>query len=389
MLIAGGGCAARPRKPALQEPIGVQLRRMDAPANWRRYDVLLSFESDSDRVFVDSTPAKGAVDSQLAHAGRSSLALPAGTREMQIKLSSLLSGREFPGEWTLAGAYIYAEQPVKLTADYWAGERAWGKREISIPARQWTAVFVDLTGIPRGQPAGVFRLQCAPATGPIYLDDCLLIDNRQVWVDSTSSNSELEGWKIIRRGFAIEGDAPGRFRFTLETPQASANGWTVRQVNALRALFVSEGKTKQLCIYPDGRAYWDGVYRPMGSSSILGPQIAEQHVNPAELEVLDEGAKVNRSTPGDENHDGYNEGRGAYQLTAAGPRMQVRVTPRTASLVLPVLEIAGLPAGKVQITIEGRLVDQWVRLDDGGVLVVIPARLQRSTLVDIRVKGAD
>jgi hypothetical protein len=260
---------------------------------------------------------------------------------------------------------------------------------MSIPARQWTAVFIDLTGIGQNQPVGILRLRCAPSAGPIHLDDCLLADNHQVLVDSTTTDSQLEGWKIVRRGFDIEGEAPGRFRFSLKTPEASVDGWRVQQVNALRALFVSEDGTKHLCIYPDGRAYWDGVYRPMGSSEVLGPQIAHEHENPAELEVLDEGGKVNRSTTGDANHDGYNEIRGAYQLTATGPRMQVRMTPRTASLVLPVLEIAGLPPGKVQVTIEGRLVDQWVRLDDGGVLVLIPARLQRSTLVDIRVKGAD
>lgn len=381
------GCGGRQQAAAMPEPIGVQLRRLDDQEQWRRFDVLLSFESETDAIFVDCASPGATVVSRLAHAGHRSLASPAGVGVIDIKLSSLLRGREFPGDWTLAGAYVYADQPIVIKASCQTADKSAGERAISIPARQWTAVFVDLTGLERNQPAGVLRLR-PEGLAAIHLDDVCLVDNRRVLVDSTSSDSQLEGWTIIRQGFAIEGDAPGRFRFSLETPEASANGWTARQVNALRALFVSRGKTKTLCIYPDGRAYWDGMYRPMGSSAILGPQIAQQHENPAEVQVLDEGAKVNRSTPGDENHDGYNECRGAYQLTAAGPRVQIRLTPHTDSLVLPVLEIAGLPAGKVQVTVEGRLVDQWERLEDGTVLVVIPARLQRSTLVDIRVKGA-
>lgn len=388
LLVGAGGCVARPNMQASSEPVGMQLRRLDEQNQWRRYDVLLSFESQGERVFVDCSPMQGKIDSHLFHAGQSSLALPAGVGEIDIKLSSLLRGREFPGNWTMAGVYVYADQPITLEAAYATGEKTWGSRTISIPARQWTALFVDLSGVERNLPIGMLRLR-PKGTAAIHLDDCLLVDNRKVLVDSTSSQSQLEGWKIVRRGFEIEGEAPGRFRFMLETPEISADGWAVRQVNSLRAMFVSEGKTKTLCIYPDGRAYWDGVYRPMGSSGLLGPQIGLEHENPAEVRVLDEGAKVNRSTVGDDNHDGYNECRGAYQLTAAGPRMQVRLTPRTAGLVLPVLEIAGLPEGKVQVTVEGRLVDRWERLEDGTVLVVIPARLQRSTLVDIRVKGAD
>jgi hypothetical protein len=386
--MAMAGCSASHKKIATPEPIGMQLRRLDPQSRWTRYDVLLSFESESDRAFVVGDPAAGMVDARIAHAGQCGLFLPGGMRQIDIKLSSLLRGRKDIGEWTLAGAFVFADQPLIIHAAYWSGGKSWGGRAVPIPARQWTALFVDLTGVDRDVPAGVLRLR-PEGSAAIHLDDVTLVDNRRVLVDSTTDGSGLEGWRIIRRGFAIDGDAPGRFRFALETPESAPNGWVVQQVNALRALFVSEDKTKTLCIYPDGRAYWDGNYRPMGSMERYGQAIAQQHDDPAEVQVLDEGGKLNRSTRGDANHDGYNECLGAYQLTAAGWRLQVRMTPRTARLVLPVLEIAGLPDGKVQVTVEGRLVDQWERLEDGSVLVVIPARLQRSTLIDIRVKGVD
>ncbi|MCC6424897.1 MAG: hypothetical protein IT447_15600 [Phycisphaerales bacterium] len=382
------GCASGKKGAVATEPIGIQLRRLDDQSQWRRYDVLLSFESESDRVFVDCGPNTGKRDTQIAHAGHGSLAIPAGAQSIDIKLSSLLRGRKFPGDWTLVGAYVYTEQPLTLHTSYLAGEKSLGRRDIPIPARQWTAVFIDLTKLDPNLPMGMMQIH-TDGSAAIYLDDVMLVDNRQVLVDTTSADSQLEGWKIVRRGFAIDGDAPGRFRFALDTPESASNGWVVQQVNALRALFTSEDKSKTLCIYPDGRAFWDGVYRPMGSMEQLGQTIAQQHENPAEVQVLDESGKLNRSTPGDANHDGYNECRGAYQLKSTGSRMQIRLTPHTASVVLPVLEIAGLPAGKVQVTIEGRLVDQWVRMEDGEVLVVIPARIQRTTLIDIRVKGED
>jgi hypothetical protein len=51
-----------------------------------------------------------------------------------------------------------------------------------------------------------------------------------------------------------------------------------------------------------------------------------------------------------------------------------------------VLQIAGLPQGKALVTIEGRLVEKSTRLKDGQLLVELPARITRATLVTVRIQ---
>jgi hypothetical protein len=97
--------------------------------------------------------------------------------------------------------------------------------------------------------------------------------------------------------------------------------------------------------------------------------------------------RVNRSTPGDSDNDGYNEARGAYQVIATGPRVELTITPRTSVLARPVLEIAGLPPGNVLVNMEGQLVGGATRLSGSGdLLIELPARLERPTQVNVRVQ---
>jgi hypothetical protein len=62
------------------------------------------------------------------------------------------------------------------------------------------------------------------------------------------------------------------------------------------------------------------------------------------------------------------------------------MTPRTTAVPRPVLQIAGLPQGRALVTIEGRLVEKSTRLKDGQLLVELPARITRATLVTIRIQ---
>jgi hypothetical protein len=50
-----------------------------------------------------------------------------------------------------------------------------------------------------------------------------------------------------------------------------------------------------------------------------------------------------------------------------------------------VLEISNLPPGKVLVTMEGRLVEKIVRLDNGRVLIALPGALERATMVNVKV----
>jgi hypothetical protein len=104
------------------------------------------------------------------------------------------------------------------------------------------------------------------------------------------------------------------------------------------------------------------------------------------VSIPEDQGRLLRQTRGDANNDGYNEVLGAYQIEAAGPRLDVTLSPRTRALVQPVLEIANLPPGKLIATLEGRLIESAERLDDGRVLLILPHKLQRPATLNIRVQ---
>ena len=133
--------------------------------------------------------------------------------------------------------------------------------------------------------------------------------------------------------------------------------------------------------------YSGGEFRAAGACMPDAAEQARQHETPAEVDVAAATGRVNRATPGDANNDGYNEARGAYQVIAAGPRVELTITPRTSVLARPVLEIAGLPPGDVLVNMEGQLVGGATRLPGtGDLLIELPARLERPTQVNVRVQ---
>jgi hypothetical protein len=177
-----------------------------------------------------------------------------------------------------------------------------------------------------------------------------------------------------------------RFNFGVVTRDGSPEGWDVEEANELRARFASTGETKALTVYADGRSFWDGAYKPLSVEVRDDKSFAAAHASPAEIAVPETMGRVNRNTPGDADNDGYNERLGAYQVQATGGRIEVTLTPRTTAVPRPILQIAGLPDGKALITIEGRLIEKSTRLADGQLLVELPARITRPTLVSVRIQ---
>jgi hypothetical protein len=115
--------------------------------------------------------------------------------------------------------------------------------------------------------------------------------------------------------------------------------------------------------------------------------LAAQDASPGQVTLSLETGRVDRNTAGDANNDGYSETTGTYMLIAGGPRLELQLAPTSASLLSPVLEISKLPAGKVLATMDGKLIDRIVRLDDGRVLIEIPGTLQRRVSVSVRVSN--
>src|SRR5262249_4403632 len=111
-----------------------------------------------------------------------------------------------------------------------------------------------------------------------------------------------------------------------------------------------------------------------------------QKDSPAQIELPETMGRVERRSSGDANNDGYNESRGSYMLIATGPRLELRIVPGASPTIRPVMEITGLPPRKPLVTVEGRLIERILRLEDGTLLAEIPARIDRPTEVNIRVQ---
>lgn len=396
------GCASRSKPPALVgEPIGLQMLRIEPELRQQRFNTLLDFETERDQVFVELRPKPPRVRAgrpaggEAAHTGSGVLELPRGTRQVAVKLPLLLGGRAFPGDWTLAGAYLRSPHAGQIDIAYEVDGRALAHRNVALEPGAWSPVLLDLAQVNdpnRPAAAGAVGLLTLtfdrPIESDVRMDDVVLIDNTRSLVGDAGATSDGL-WSIRQKGFRIYGDQPGRFRFALDTPESSpADGWTVEEANEMRARFRSEGSAcKTLTVYADGRAYWDGQFKPMSTQQDAQvPLYRQQHQSPAEIEVPDETlGRVDRNTQGDANNDGYNEAQGAYQLIANGPRLEARIVPRTAALVRPVFEIAGLDGGNVLVTLEGQLVQSTCRLDNGNLLVELPVKIERPASVQFRV----
>jgi hypothetical protein len=406
LTLAMFGCAGEGPPaiaPVAGEPVGVQLKRVVPPLQTQRFSTLLDFETDADAVFVVAKPP-GRMVFDRAHTGRRSMRFEPGVDRVAVKLSSLMSGRAFPGEWTLIGGFLYTDRATDVTLSIEGAGFQLPPRKVALTANGWTMALLDIspavTQLPPGaSPASSdarLVMTFAPDAGATFwCDDFVLINNAQTLVsndwttakyNSTTGAPTTAPWSVSRVGLNYVGDMPRKFSFKLATADAVADGWRVEEANDLRARFVSEGgRTKHLTVYADGRMYRDGKLEGISHTVKANPTFFEQHDSPAQVEVPEELGRVNRSTEGDANNDGYNEQRGAYQLIATGPRLEIRLTPRTRQLLEPVLEISGLPAGNVLVTIEGKLVERTTRLDDGTLLVELPG-LSRTTTVNLRVE---
>ncbi|MGB7158200.1 MAG: hypothetical protein WBD40_09050 [Tepidisphaeraceae bacterium] len=369
--------------PAPPEPISRQLPRTSEPLRGKRFSGLTHFERDSDALFASAKPSAPRIDATVKHTGKSSLLLVPGTRRMTIKLSSLLVGRDFPGDWTLVGLYLRADEATALAISCADDGKLITGRKVSLVGGDWTPAFLDVAALPAA-PGGDVTLELRfdePARANVHVDDVVLVDNRQTLVDAAPN-----GWTVKRAGLRVTCEHKLRFNFGVVTKDGSPEGWEVEEANDLRARFASTGKTKALAVYADGRSVWDGAYKPLSAEVRDDPAFAAAHASPADVTVPETVGRVNRNTPGDANNDGYNEVLGAYQLQASGARLEATLSPRTTLVPRPILQIAGLPHGKALITIEGRLVERSTRLPDGQLLVELPARITRPTLVTIRIQ---
>ncbi|HEV8606345.1 MAG TPA: hypothetical protein VGQ99_13315 [Tepidisphaeraceae bacterium] len=386
VLIVSLGCAAqRPEPPPLRggEPLGLQMVRTEAQLKKYPFRILQEFEQPVDLAFVQVEGPAAQISATRGHTGTSSALLERETRSATIRLPSLLSGVRWPGQWTLVGAYFFAAKPQRMRAVYEVDGRAILNYAVQIPANQWTPLLLDISAIegPNASKVGLLRLGFGDGLEqPVWCDDVLLMNNETEVVERKKN----VGWYIEERGFKYIIHLSNS-TVTLKTPEASDHGWTLVEANEIRARFSSPGPEKQRVIYADGKQYIDGVLKPLGVKPSIVVDLAAGHDVPGRLRMGEEFGRLNRNSAGDQNNDGYDESRGSYQIIATGPRLEFTLSPRSGPLIRPVVEIAGLPAGPVSVTMDGRWVERIVRLENGNVLIELPGEVAFPVTVNVKV----
>ena len=386
ILIVCFGCApthSDPRPLRMSEPVGLQAVRTEAQLKKYPFRILQQFEHPVDLAFVivDGPAVQLSIDQ--SHTGQSSALFDKKTTSATIKLPSLLSSVRWPGQWTLVGAYFYAEKPQRMRAIYEIEGRPILNYAVQIPAKQWTPLLLDISAIEGPNAAKVGLLRFAFADGlaqPVWCDDVVIMNN----VSELIEPKKNVAWSIEERGFKYIVKTANS-TVTLKEPEAAEHGWTLEEANSIRARFRSSGPEKLKVIYEDGRQFIDGVLKPLGIKPSVVIDIQSYHDNPARVDILEELGRLNRNTPGDRNNDGYDEQSGAYQFIATGPRIEFTLSPRSGLLVRPVVEIAGLPTGPISATMDGRWVEKIVRLENGNVLIELPGESAFPVTVSVKV----
>src|SRR5262245_25830022 len=167
----------------VDEPVGVQMMRVEPQLKNQRFSNLLGFETENDVVFVSgATGSSVLVDSTRAHTGRNSVRVSGGV--LVVKLSSLVSPGTFPGDWTLAGAYFYSPQGTAMTIACQLDGALVAQRKVTIPPGKWTPVMLDVAQLgemntlvgPASLSGIAFQFESAE---PIWCDDVTLINHTQ------------------------------------------------------------------------------------------------------------------------------------------------------------------------------------------------------------------
>jgi len=362
------------------------------PAGSHRFSTLLTFESPVDLVFVKSATATPELDPAVAQTGAASLKLPAGRHQFDINFRSLMTGRPFPADWTLLLFFARAETDARVTLDY--GERS---RTVDLTPGQWVPVTQQIVSWTQDNSvmmeakaeegsAGPVTLHVESA-GAVWIDDLTLVDNKDLVAGAGDDSDERDGAFVFeRRGFELIGGTRGAFQVRLATPEASPNGWTVADADLWRVRLASQGARKTMTIWRDGRVYTDGKYSTYVRHGEMDEVYAAQHVSPAQMQIPEAQGRVNYNAAGDGNNDGYVERDGTYQAVSFGPRLEIQMTPRSEAVARPIIEVSGLPPGKIIGTVEGRLIQETLRLKNGNVLIDLPVRIERAVTLKLRVE---
>jgi hypothetical protein len=261
------GCAQqRPDPPHLRtaEPLGLQMVRTEAQLKKYPFRILQQFEQPVDLAFVIVDGPAPQLSTTRAHTGQSSALLEKGTGTATIKLPSLLSGVKWPGQWTLVGAYFFAEKPQKMRAIYEIDGRATLNYAVEIPANQWTPLLLDISAIEGPNAAKVGLLRFAFADGlaqPLWCDDVVIMNNTSEIVEPRKNVA----WSVQERGFKYI-IRTSNSTVTLKTPEAAEQAGLWRRPTPFALAFALPGRINCGSFIPMAGSLSTAYSSPWGSS---------------------------------------------------------------------------------------------------------------------------
>ncbi|MFT3784672.1 MAG: hypothetical protein QM770_00710 [Tepidisphaeraceae bacterium] len=358
---------------------------------------LLDFESTGDMVFVQNRVGSTIQRDSSGDAshGVASLRVVRGTDGATFRLKSLLQGRAFPGTWNLIGLQARtANGDAKLRLSLRRNGVDISSRVVPITSQSWDWAWLETGALktPSPQPSTdaielVAALDGSPST--LLIDGVALGDNARRYSSARDGDHPEPGLQLTLDGLRWTVDSPGVFGATVPSPESGIDGYLRQSQDPWRVVFATrDGRT--LVIDRTGRAYAQGKFRPLRANDPDADAIVAQHDRPGRIDIDLDYGRIERTSSGDADNDGYDESRGTYRLAATGPRLVLTIAPAAGgpALVSPTLEIRNLPAGDLVVNVEGKLIDDWIRLDDGSVLVRLPLQIDRATRVDVRVRPA-
>jgi hypothetical protein len=382
LLAAASGCATNAPAPTAAVEVAPRKPRPVVGLVDVKLSRLLDFESDADLTFVrDRMTSTAQRDATTAGEGKASLRVVSGQQGVKLKLATLLTGRQFPGSWTLVG--LQARSPggdavLRLSLCDASGKTL-TSRAIPINADNWDWAWLDLTGV-AAQAVDGLELRASiesGSRGTLLVDTVALGDNARTFppIDGSPVKVSLKGlhWTVQLQDASLQ----------IASPESGADGYLRQSFDPYRCIFTTRAGAA-LVIESRGRIYEGGTCKPATTN---GPwdAIAAQHARPGRIEIDEAFGRVERTSSGDRDNDGYDESRGSYRVAVHGSRARLTLSPDGPPLVEPLLEIRGMPPGDAVVTVEGRLVEKCVRLSDGTLLVEIPSTIGRPTTVDVRI----
>jgi hypothetical protein len=285
--------------------------------------------------------------------------VPAGVKEITVRVEAMTRGRDWPGRWTMVEVEVQADSAERVTLTS-GSDRA----EFELGAGVWTAMRLPL----RAKATDVVIRAVSGASGSRWqFRRVRLVDDRRVYF--------REGWTVERAAGVL------RLETSAGVVSVPSRGVEVLEVGLIRAR-VRDSGGKEGAVYATGR-----VAGEAGSAWVGLSPAAPEGDGRVEVRIGDDVGRIDRQSEGDADGDGYNEARGATVIRVSARRLHLFVrSPEDRAVRSAAIEVRGLPAGPVTVLRDGAIVERTERLADGTLLLELPGEVLREQRVDIRVE---